>query len=67
MNVVDLRDFYETSIGHLAADLLSQRLKRLAPADAGQTAWPPAGGQPKVRIDTAPSRTPANGLPGQEK
>jgi SAM-dependent methyltransferase len=37
MHVVDLRNFYETPLGHLAADLLSQRLRRLALAGPGQT------------------------------
>jgi SAM-dependent methyltransferase len=37
MHVVDLRSFYETPLGRLAAALLSERLKRIAPATAGQT------------------------------
>ncbi len=37
MHVVDVRNFYETPLGHLAGDVLSRRLQRLATAGAGQT------------------------------
>jgi SAM-dependent methyltransferase len=37
MHVVDLRNFYETALGRLTAELLARRLKQLAPAGNGQT------------------------------
>ncbi len=37
MHVVDLRNFYETALGRLTAELLSRRLKQLVRASAGQT------------------------------
>jgi SAM-dependent methyltransferase len=36
MHVVDLRNFYETSLGRLTAELLARRLKQLAAARSGQ-------------------------------
>jgi SAM-dependent methyltransferase len=37
MHVVDLRNFYETALGRVTAELLARRLKQLAAAGRGQT------------------------------
>lgn len=37
MHVVDLRNFYETALGHLTVEILSRKLKRLAGASSSQT------------------------------
>jgi len=37
MHVVDLRNFYETALGRLTAELLSRRLKQLASVSTGHT------------------------------
>jgi SAM-dependent methyltransferase len=37
MHVVDLRNFYETALGRLTAELLARRLKQLVAAGSGQT------------------------------